>query len=208
MNFTYKILPYPDNLVADILNVSTKEFATYNKPPRYEYTVDIMLEIYKSYESSERFIQILEMRYKDKLSYSEIARRMKPVRPTNYECIHTDEHIRQMVLKALRVLRFIESNTLLLHKGFDNYINDIDAVRYPVNNNPSIVYTKNLSEIKLNELELSVRASNALHRRGMRTAEDISKLTRSDLLRFRNLGESTADEICKYFKNKFNIIIK
>ena len=50
-------------------------------------------------------------------------------------------------------------------------------------------------EMMLEELELTVRAYNALVRAGIRTVEDLSKITEFDLIKIRNLGGKLRDEI-------------
>lgn len=46
-------------------------------------------------------------------------------------------------------------------------------------------------------LKLSTRAHNALRRAGVHTIEDAAHWNRADLLRIKNVGESTAEEILK-----------
>ena len=43
--------------------------------------------------------------------------------------------------------------------------------------------------MKIEELNLSVRASNALRRSGVRTTEQLLSMDSSDLLKLRNVGE-------------------
>jgi len=49
--------------------------------------------------------------------------------------------------------------------------------------------------MKVEELNLSVRASNALRRAGVRTTEQLMSMEADDLLRIRNLGQKTLKEI-------------
>lgn len=50
-------------------------------------------------------------------------------------------------------------------------------------------------ERKWNGFEVSGRARNCLLRRGIRTIEQLSGMTPKELLRIRNLGETTLEEL-------------
>lgn len=51
--------------------------------------------------------------------------------------------------------------------------------------------------MKIEDLNLSVRASNALRRAGIRTTKQLMSMDAGDLLRIRNLGHKSLDEIQK-----------
>lgn len=51
--------------------------------------------------------------------------------------------------------------------------------------------------MKIEDLNLSVRASNALRRAGVRTTEQLMTMDAQDLLRIRNLGHKSLSEIQK-----------
>lgn len=53
----------------------------------------------------------------------------------------------------------------------------------------------NLSELALNQLHLSTRAYNGLHRAGIDTAEKMVQLSEADLMQIQNLGKKTVEEI-------------
>lgn len=54
--------------------------------------------------------------------------------------------------------------------------------------------------MKIEELNLSVRARNALLRSGVRTTEQLMSMDAEDLLRIRNLGKKTLTEIQSIMK--------
>ena len=54
--------------------------------------------------------------------------------------------------------------------------------------------------MKIEELNLSVRASNALRRAGVRTTEQLMSMEPADLRRLRSVGDKTADEIMRAMK--------
>ena len=49
--------------------------------------------------------------------------------------------------------------------------------------------------MQLSELKLSVRASNCLESEGVMTVRDLVTLTEDHLLEFRNLGDTTLNEV-------------
>ena len=50
-------------------------------------------------------------------------------------------------------------------------------------------------EKSIEELELSVRSFNCLKRAGIATVEDITNKTESEMMRVRNLGKKSLDEV-------------
>jgi len=57
-----------------------------------------------------------------------------------------------------------------------------------------------LSKTKIDELELSVRASNCLKRANIYTLADLLEKTEDDLSKIRNLGNKSVDEIIEKLK--------
>lgn len=67
-----------------------------------------------------------------------------------------------------------------------------------VNNVPEDRDTNTVNEEdseKIDELELSVRAYNALKRSGLNTIDDVCKLTKEELCGIKNLGKVSVDEV-------------
>lgn len=52
-------------------------------------------------------------------------------------------------------------------------------------------------EIPVEELDLSVRSYNCLKRAGIHTVEDLTQKTQEDMLKVRNLGQKSLDEVIK-----------
>ena len=50
-------------------------------------------------------------------------------------------------------------------------------------------------EKSIEELELSVRSFNCLKRAGISTVEDLANKTQSDMMKVRNLGKKSLDEV-------------
>ena len=50
-------------------------------------------------------------------------------------------------------------------------------------------------EMSIEEMDLSVRSYNCLKRAGIHTIEDLTKKTEDDMLKVRNLGKKSLDEV-------------
>ena len=50
-------------------------------------------------------------------------------------------------------------------------------------------------EMSIEDLELSVRSFNCLKRANISTVEDIVKMTESEMIKVRNLGKKSLDEV-------------
>lgn len=56
--------------------------------------------------------------------------------------------------------------------------------------------------MSIGELELSVRAYNCLKRAGINTTEDLCNMTEEDMMRVRNLGRRSLQEIIGVMKDR------
>lgn len=61
---------------------------------------------------------------------------------------------------------------------------------------------------KIEELELSVRSLNCLKRDKINTIGDLTNRSEADLLKIRNFGEKSMEEVKKQLKEKFNLTLK
>jgi DNA-directed RNA polymerase subunit alpha len=50
-------------------------------------------------------------------------------------------------------------------------------------------------ELPIEEMDLSVRSFNCLKRAGVNTIEDLTKKSRADMLKFKNFGIKSIDEV-------------
>ena len=55
-------------------------------------------------------------------------------------------------------------------------------------------------EMSIEDLELSVRSFNCLKRAGISTVEDITNMTESEMMKVRNLGKKSLDEVLAKLK--------
>ena len=71
----------------------------------------------------------------------------------------------------------------------------------------NILVEKNTSDkekilgITLDEMDLSVRSFNCLKRAGINTVEDLTKKTETDMMKVRNLGRKSLEEVIKKLKS-------
>ena len=77
--------------------------------------------------------------------------------------------------------------------GLAENINDMDILISPEEDKQSKVL-----EMSIEDMDLSVRSFNCLKRAGIHTVEDLIKRTEDDMLKVRNLGRKSLDEV----KNK------
>ncbi|MDR1092782.1 MAG: DNA-directed RNA polymerase subunit alpha [Clostridiales bacterium] len=61
--------------------------------------------------------------------------------------------------------------------------------------NPAIDRSKAVLEMNIEDMDLSVRSYNCLKRAGIHTVEDLTKKTEDDMLKVRNLGRKSLDEV-------------
>ena len=52
-------------------------------------------------------------------------------------------------------------------------------------------------EMQIEELDLSVRSYNCLKRAGINTVEDLTNRTEEDMMKVRNLGKKSLEEVSK-----------
>ena len=56
-------------------------------------------------------------------------------------------------------------------------------------------------EMNIDDMDLSVRSYNCLKRAGIQTVEDLIKRTEEDMLKVRNLGRKSLDEVLEKIKS-------
>ena len=68
-------------------------------------------------------------------------------------------------------------------------------------NNKSILTTKEedkqfkVLEMSIDDLDLSVRSYNCLKRAGINTIQDLTKKSKDDMIRVRNMGQKSIEEV-------------
>jgi DNA-directed RNA polymerase subunit alpha len=64
-----------------------------------------------------------------------------------------------------------------------------------------------VTNILIEELELSVRAYNCLKRAHIHTIGELLKYSKHNLLEFKNFGQKSADEVCENLNERFNLTL-
>lgn len=128
---------------------------------------------------SQRWRDILELRYKKELSLKQIGK------------IHniTSERTRQIILKALEKLETLKISEYVVY-GFQSWHKK--SISEEIN--------RDIFEISIEEMNLSGRAYNCLMRAGLTTVGKVKMLTEKDLLNMKNMGQSAVDEIINKLK--------
>lgn len=189
--FTYRLKSqtYPNNLIADINNISAS---------KEEFTTDVERGIEVAILTlTNREAEVIKQRYKENKTLKAIA--------DYYEV--TEERVRQILNKALRKLR--HPNVIkYIELGLEGYINSQYTKGY------SDGYIKGLNDAKsgdkatqksdmffqnnLESVELSVRAYNCLKQAGVNTIGDLLEFDDIEsIYNIRNLGKKSAVEIAR-----------
>lgn len=135
---------------------------------------------------------IIHLRYRDKLTYSQIGEKYNL-------CAYS---INRIDSKALRKLRHPLRNRILT-LGVSSYYSDVmeaqrKQILYEIANEEfrgEIEETKQDITIPIEQLDLSVRAYNCLKRAGIDNLAQLSALSQDDLKKIRNLGKTCCMEI-------------
>ena len=195
---------YPQNLL-DAVACEWEE----QRPDEFSQTLAYVLA-----GLTEREQAVIEMRFKRCMTYEQTGREFNVTR----------ERIRQIETKALRKLRHPSRLYLIKHgvrrwvadareegrqetiseelrQAIDSVLKIADALKIDLNAAAKIE-TENLADIPIEDLCLSVRSYNVLHRAGYNTLEDVSKLSFDELLQLRNMGRKSAMEILKVLEER------
>jgi len=91
---------------------------------------------------------------------------------------------REIVALAAKIIAEHINMFVELSSGFDSILKarDVDG-------------QKKVLEMTIEDMDLSVRSYNCLKRAGIQTVEDLTKKTEDDMLRVRNLGRKSLDEV-------------
>lgn len=193
MNKIRNSYDYPYNLVSQILN----EDGEPQKDLPDDIEVSVQYVLWKLRTQSERMYGCVTMFYQGKKTLKELG----------YEYGVTIERIRQIIQRALRILRspgmyrYIKygiagvmkmSAEAELAKGYE--IGYAQCLKDSALTAEQKAGKRNRS---IEDMDLSVRAFNCLWRANLRTSDDIAKLDFYGLMKIRNLGRTTHREIIK-----------
>nr|ARW68359.1 RNA polymerase a-subunit [Chondria sp. (in: red algae)] len=86
-----------------------------------------------------------------------------------------------------------------------NLFHPLTNINFKSKNNTSNEKEKQINQILIEELQLSVRAYNCLKRAQIHSIADLLAYSQEELLEIKNFGQKSADEVIEGLKNKLNI---
>lgn len=170
---------------------------------------------------TERESMVIQLRFKYGLTLVDVAKEYGNI---------TRERVRQIEAKALRKLCHPTRKRWLVHgvtgmiesaevaaasqaitNELKSTINEISKISFnlaelvgkkPVETSMDKFNQEQVLSLRIDELDLSVRSYNCLNRAGIETLGDITNLSSFELLRVRNLGKRSYDEIVKVLEDR------
>lgn len=152
---------------------------------------------------TERERRILEMRYRDGMTYDEIGNVIGV----------TKERVRQIAARSERKLRYpprLKKMACVTKADYDAVMAELQEMKDKCAALEELLNKKQASEndiigavVKSNasrgieNLDLSVRSYNCLRRANINTIAELSDVTYPELIKVRNLGKRSAQEICQ-----------
>ena len=209
---------YPTNLLDAIANhghsgdEKWEDILPSDILPTIEYVLGML---------TERESMVIQLRFKYDLTLVDVAKEYGNI---------TRERVRQIEAKALRKLCHPTRKRWLVHgvtgmiesaevaaasqaitNELKSTINEISKISFnlaelvgkkPVETSMDKFNQEQVLSLRIDELDLSVRSYNCLNRAGIETLGDITNLSSFELLRVRNLGKRSYDEIVKVLEDR------
>lgn len=197
-------IDYPYNLIAGVCE--GEEYATSDMEGSVEYAL---------YKLTEREREITHLYFRDGKTFEEIGKIYGVTR----------ERVRQVQAKALRKLRHPVRKKYIAF-GVNGVIEKIkeEYAEKVAELTEKMLYLTNITDANMNKViekceiarkhqteelhnfDLSVRSYNCLTRAGLRTLGDVASLSQCQLLRVRNLGRKSIEEIIGVLeRNGYNV---
>ena len=203
---------YPFNLIADILDISSEEkinsgYINIDSDVQKELAIMWINNIIKTCSIAKNRFDMIEMRYRDHMTFDDIGNKYNLTRNRPREILM--KFYRQMRHPSRsKKLRFVV-DVLFNSRGEVNFADIISRYEREMTmaeKQKQIVSnlvkgdSALLSDILIEELDLSVRAYNCLKRFGINTAADLVKLfveqPEEEILKsIRNLSKHTYDDV-------------
>lgn len=209
-----KNLPYPDNLLADIFGDDFKTGKILSEKP---YDFDATLDYVLGSCLSERGQKVIRMRYQKGMGYGDIA-----------AILHMDsKNVHNAIQQPIRRLQH-ERIKQMLQNGISHFIESIrrEDLNYHIklvresavlDNEEKELVTQilkrkrvsvtHLDAVDIEKLDLSVRTYQLLKRGNINTVKDLIEEGSEKLLKLRNMGPRSMEEIRQAVKAQFGYII-
>lgn len=202
---------FPYNVILNIFG-SSANYIVLECMNDYKKEIEYTTRVYNALGTlkDERMIRIILMRVINHLTYEEMAKVFGVTR----------ERIRQIEAKGYRILRHPSRAKRILHgilyyekKAYEDLQATIAKqeefykaqIAELTGDDPSEVpndqreldqqYVDSRLQLSIQDLDLSVRSYNCLARADIKTVEDIVCMTEQDLMRVRNLGRKSFEEV-------------
>lgn len=190
---------YPQNLLDEIANApytDSENRVEWEEPLPTDFAQTLA---YVLAGLTEREQQVIELRYKKQMSYVQIGRELGV----------SGERVRQVGVRALRKLCHPSRRSLLI-RGIRGWVEDAREAGRQCAMSEAVTQlaaalktdagkakaTEVLGgETPIEDAGLSARATNVLLRAGCKTLGDVAEHTESEVMRFRNMGRKSFEEI-------------
>lgn len=134
---------------------------------------------------------VITLRYRSRLTLEDVAKELHVTR----------ERVRQIEAKSIRILRSRESLNHWLLVPMERLLEaqkERDELKLKLITSGRTEELKpepKLKSVGIDEMDLSVRAYNCLRRAGIDTLADLRKMNREDLMKVRNMGRKSLEDI-------------
>lgn len=155
---------------------------------RRTYAPGLLEEVEKLGDRQEL---VITLRYRSYLTLEDVAKELHVTR----------ERVRQIEAKAIRILRSRESLNHWLLVPMERLLeaqrerDELKLKLITLGRTEDLEPEPKLKSVGIDEMDLSVRAYNCLKRAGVNTLEDLQKINQKDLMKVRNMGRKSLEEI-------------
>lgn len=197
------------------LNLMLSTFSDY-KPEKMPSDIELALAYFLSANIKEEYHKILYMRYRNLMTYEEIAEATG----------RTRERVRQLLVKIHRKMRH-PRNSSLFELGLQQYVEhicetsretafddgyrkgyktgyqegyDVGIKKAKPDTETTFECVSKMEKIKIEDCGLSTRSYNGLRLSGFENIMQVSRLNKKQLKKLQNIGEKSANEILAKIK--------
>jgi len=172
---------------------------------------------------SEREANILTMLFKDNMSLDDISeeiiltrvRTIQLLNKATNRIIYRINQLEKMYNLSNDALSLRTENELLRKQNKELYRKflrnqELNDLKSNTNVQHFLKYGYDIKDLKMSYLDfdLSVRTLNCLKLADILTLEDLLVYKKSDLMKFRNFGKTSLNELCDWLEDKYNWVLK
>jgi hypothetical protein len=172
---------------------------------------------------SEREANILTMLFKDNMSLDDISeeiiltrvRTIQLLNKATNRIIYRINQLEKMYNLSNDALSLRTENELLRKQNKELYRKflrnqELNDLKSNTNVQHFLKYGYDIKDLKMSymDFDLSVRTLNCLKLADILTLEDLLVYKKSDLMKFRNFGKTSLNELCDWLEDKYNWVLK